>query len=138
MSLKQGYPIMSNGILVDTSVIIDFLRQKDNSGTAFYRLSKQSKKLSISIITHAELYAGKSVWKHKDARIELEKIFRGLTILPISDEISISAGEIRATHGLDLLDALIAATSIIYNKPIATINKAHFGGISGLNLVDLE
>ena len=100
-------------ILIDTSVIIDFLRRKNKEQTLFYALAKNKSGLYISIITHTEFFEGKSVWENENARNELNTIFSGLRIFPLEIEISQKAGEIRAHYKTDLLDAIIAATSLI-------------------------
>jgi predicted nucleic acid-binding protein len=121
-----------NSLLVDTSVIIDFLRQKDKSNTWFYQLA--SVNLCVSIMTHAELYAGKSVWERTEAREELEELFSGMKILSVEEAISLKAGQLKATYGVSLLDGLIAATALEYDLALATLNKKDFEMILGLVL----
>ena len=75
-----------NKFLVDASVIIDFLRKKDKLKSLYYKLA--SEELFVSIITHTELFSGKSVWESKTAKSELESLFSDVTILPLSSEIS--------------------------------------------------
>ncbi len=122
---------MTGEVLLDTSVIIDFLRQKNKQDTLLYKLSIDSN-LYISIITHAELYAGKSVWANKTAKKELGIVFEGMSILQIDNKISEEAGKIRAKYDLDLIDALIAATSISNEIPLATFNFKHFKKVPSL------
>src|SRR5689334_21656143 len=109
-------------LLLDTSIIIDFLRRKDKENSLLFNLVQENRKLVISIITHTELYAGKSVWEKKDALEELEKLFSGVNLLPLQEEISRKAGEIKAKHGTNLLDAIIAATAIIHRLDLVTSN----------------
>lgn len=120
-------------ILVDTSVIIDFLRAQDKSKTTLFALAKKHK-LAISILTHAELYAGKSVWENPRAEKELTTLFSGLTVLPVTQVLSKQAGKIRAQYTPDLIDALIAATALHHNLPLATSNAKHFSHIPHLKL----
>lgn len=120
-------------LLLDTSVIIDFLRSKDKQNTLFFRLAREN--LSISIITHSELYAGKSVWEKKEAREELEKLFSGMTILPFDEEISKKAGYLKArSHISSLLDCIIGASSIHYELELATLNVSEFRNMNGITL----
>src|SRR3954464_7858202 len=113
-------------VLVDSSLIIDFLRVKDNTTSLFYTLSTQDHDLSVSIITQAELYSGKSVWEKPEVEAALETIFSGFTILPLDSAIAISAGQIRASHGTDLIDALLAATALRHGLTVATLNRKDF------------
>jgi len=121
-------------LLLDTSVIIDFLRNPEKKAALLFKLAQEKYSLSISIITHTELYAGASVWNSDRARTELEVLFGGITILAISEVISQEAGKIRATYKTDLIDALIAATAISHGLPLVTFNTKHFGSIEGLEL----
>ena len=120
-------------IIVDTSVIIDFIRYKDKSKTIFHKLN-QNNDVYISIITHSELYAGKSVWEKSKARIILEKILSNLYIVGISENISILAGKISFEYNTSIVDAVIAATAISNKFPLATLNLKDFEKINGLSL----
>lgn len=122
-------------LLVDTSVIIDFLRQKQKQNSWFYTLAEQNHQLAASIITHTELFAGKSAWATPRAKKELEEIFSGLTLLSLSREISMLAGKIRAWQKTDLVDAIIAATAVKEKMALVTLNPKHFRKIRGLRLV---
>ena len=121
-------------VLVDTSVLIDFLRVKNKEGTLFASLVKEEKQLYISIITHTELYAGKSIWEDKKAKEELEILFSGLSLLPLEEGISQKAGEIKASYNLNLLDAIIAATALIHYLKLVTLNIKDFRKVEGLKL----
>jgi tRNA(fMet)-specific endonuclease VapC len=121
-------------LLLDTSIIIDFLRRKDKESSVLLTLVQENRKLSISIITHIELYAGRSVWEKKEALEELEKLFSGVSILPLQEEISRKAGEIKAKHGTNLLDAIIAATALIHRLDLVTLNVKDFENIKGISI----
>lgn len=121
-------------ILLDTSVIIDFLRRKDKERSLLYSLAKKDYQIHLSIITHTELYAGKSVWENKKAAIELETLFSGMNLLLLDEEISKSAGKIKALYNIHLIDAIIAATAIYHELDLATLNLKDFQKIKGLKL----
>ena len=125
-------------MLIDSSLIIDFLRRKDKQGSWFHSLVSGDKPLMVSVITQAELYAGKSVWEKKRARDELGLIFSALRILPLSEEIAISAGKIRAVYGVDLIDSIIVATAISKSVSLATLNQKHFKSIVNLKLASIK
>src|SRR5664279_3486464 len=123
-------------LLLDTSVIIDFLRMGNKQETLFYKLAQEE--ISISVITHTELYAGKSVWKNEKAREELETLFSGITILPLTQEISTKAGEIKAIHhNIGLLDCIIGATAMAHDLPLVTLNIKDFEHIVGVTLYNI-
>ena len=123
------------GVLLDTSVVIDFLRQKDKKSTWFYFLAKTENKLAISILTHTELYSGKQIWKNLKARNELKDLLSNMGILSLNQSTSELGGKFRSKIQIDLADAVIAATAIENKLPLATFNRKHFGKIAGLRLV---
>lgn len=124
-------------ILLDTSVIIDFLRRKDKENSLL--ISILSETLYISIITHTELNAGKSVWEKEYARKGLEDLLSGITIIPLNDEISKKAGFIKAYHSkIDLIDSIIASTAIVNNLELATLNLKDFKTIKDLKFYNLS
>lgn len=120
-------------ILIDTSVIIDFLRRKDKEATLLYKLSHNY--LYMSIVTHTEIYSGKSVWEKEKAKEEVHELFSDLTILPLTTEISKKAGHIKAyNHDSSILDCIIAATALVHDVELATLNVKDFDKIKGLRL----
>lgn len=123
-------------ILLDTSVIIDFLRQKDKENTLLYSLTKDYD-LYVSIITHTEIYAGKSIWEKKQAQKEMEELFSGITILPLVIDVSEMAGKFKAyNHNSSLLDCIIAATAKVNDLELATLNTKDFIDFKGLQLLN--
>ena len=124
-----------NSILLDSSVIVDFLRVKDKKSTLFYNFVLQKYQIYISIITHSELFAGKSVWQTQRARNELEALFSKMQILNLDEKISEKAGYIKAAYNINLLDAIIAATALVNKLQFATLNTKDFANIKGLKLL---
>ncbi|PJE62870.1 hypothetical protein COU88_02695 [Candidatus Roizmanbacteria bacterium CG10_big_fil_rev_8_21_14_0_10_39_6] len=124
-------------LLLDTSIIIDFLRQKQKQQTYLYMLSNED--LYVSIITHTELYAGGSVWEKTSAQNELKDLFSGITILSLEYEISCLAGKFKALHySMSLIDCIIAATACIHTFTLVTLNMKDFVKIEGITLFDIE
>lgn len=124
-------------LLLDTSVIIDFLRRKEKEDTLLYKLSSED--LYVSIVTHTELYSGKSVWEKNEARKELEALFSGITILPLLPVISKAAGKIKAyNHDRSLLDCIIASTALTQAIELVTLNTKDFETISELKLFQIK
>ncbi|OGE32986.1 hypothetical protein A3C59_02725 [Candidatus Daviesbacteria bacterium RIFCSPHIGHO2_02_FULL_36_13] len=125
-------------ILIDTSIIIDFLRQKDKSKTLLYFFGQHQYQIYISIITHAESYAGRSVWERKEAMEILEKLLSNFKILPLEEAISKKAGQINAIyHNMEIVDAIIAQTAISHKLELATLNIKDFEKIKGIKLFKL-
>ncbi|OGC46456.1 hypothetical protein A3F07_02315 [candidate division WWE3 bacterium RIFCSPHIGHO2_12_FULL_38_15] len=126
---------MTDSVLLDTSVIIDFLRAKNRNETKFYKLAEKGVNLYISILTYAELHAGKSVWENQKALYSLQKILSGLTVIYLTEVTAREAGRIRATYKLDLIDSIIAATALEKDISLATLNTKHFTKVTGLNVI---
>lgn len=121
-------------ILIDTSIIIDHLRLKNKKQTILYRLFQNKHSLFASILTHTESYAGKSVWEKESVRNHLKNILAGIRILPLEENVSEKAGEIRVRYNLGIVDAIIAATSMLHGLNLATLNIKDFKKIKGLKL----
>lgn len=123
-------------VLIDTSIIIDYLRQKDKRKTILFDLMNKKHVLHMSIISHAESYAGKSIWEKREAKETLEALFSDINIIALSENISESAGEISAKYNVDIVDAIIAATAISKNYPLATLNIKDFEKINGIKILE--
>lgn len=127
-----------NNILIDTSIIIDFLRRKDKENTLFFQLLNKKQQVFCSIITHTELYSVKSIWKSKHAKDTLTTTLSTVKVLPFSEELSQQAGKIRALENIPILDAIIAATVIYHHLSLATLNRKDFEKIKGIKLFPIR
>ena len=123
-------------LLLDTSIIIDFFRSKNKETTLFVELSREKHAFSISIITHTELFSGKSIWEKKRLCDELEEICSEFEVLTLNPLLSKKAGKIRAYHGTNIADAIIAATAIEYDCKLVTLNVKDFKNIPSLQLFE--
>ena len=121
-------------IVVDSSVLIEFLRREDKEKTLLYQLVEKDCELKLPMIVCAEMYSGKSVWENKAVSQLIKEWLRGMDLMVMSLKICKGAGEIRAKYGIDLIDAVIAATAKINKLPLVTLNKKHFSMIKGLKL----
>lgn len=127
-------------MILDTSVIIDHLRQSSLEETVLMRIERSVHKdaLAISVISVQELYEGEStrnVHKEKD----LLSIITPLTVLSYDFHIAQIAGQIAREFSMpiDFADAAIAATAIVNKAVLCTLNKKHFEGIGDLELYQL-
>lgn len=124
-------------ILLDTSILIDFSRREDKADTALYKLQYAGYQLCISIITHTEIYSGKSIWEKEETRKEAEELFSVMQILPLDVELSEMAGEIKSYYRGTIVDSVIAATAIRYKLELATLNIKDFEKIKGLKITKI-
>lgn len=126
----------SKNLVIDTGILIEFLRAKDKSKTTFYTLVEKTK-ICISSVTLYELMMGATDDLKKE---EVNKIISNLIILPFDSEASKTASEIyhklrKSNKMIEFRDIFIAATCIINKLPLKTLNKKHFERITSLKLV---
>lgn len=124
-------------VVLDTSVIIDHLRQSPEK-SKLIKLAKAHPKesLAVSVVTIQELYEGEST-RDKQKEEHLLATTGSLEILTYSFEIAKRAGELARdlSHPIGLADAAIAATTIINGAQLYTLNKKDFEGIKNLELI---
>jgi predicted nucleic acid-binding protein len=115
---------MPDKLLIDTDVLIDYLRGQSESVQYLENLTDF---LLVSAITIAELYAGVREGKERKALDEFVRVFE---VVPVSYEIAVKGGLYRRdyfkSHNVGLADAIIAATSEIKNASLVTLNQKHF------------
>lgn len=124
-------------VILDTNIIIDHLRQPSNDSV----LSKLSKKydrqeMGISVISIQELYEGKSTCDSVKEN-QMMSVLGLLNIYPYDVEVARLAGKIArdSKNLIDLADAAIAATAIINEAELLTLNQKHFRTIPNLKLL---
>lgn len=123
-------------VVVDTSVLIDHIRQRGKN-SIFDEFTKKSKEvLAVSLISVQELFEGKSTRK-AEIEYEIINLINSLEVSPYTFENAKLAGEIARDldHSIDLADAAIAATAILNKAKLFTLNKRDFKGINGLKLI---
>ncbi|HEY5195424.1 MAG TPA: type II toxin-antitoxin system VapC family toxin [Solirubrobacteraceae bacterium] len=109
-------------VLVDTDVLIGHLRGK-------HRLSGRGRSLGVSVISRYELFAG------RDEHERLRAFLRPMTELPINPAIAELAGVTRRESGIQVPDALIAATALAHGIPVMTRNRRRFARVAGLRVI---
>lgn len=118
-------------LLIDTSIIIDFLRGYKPAINFLNNL----KTINISVVTQAELIEG---CRHKDDLIKIKKLIAIFEIISINYQISKTAIKLLEDYylqqGILFDDALVAATAIENNLTLATTDKKHFKPLKNLTL----
>jgi predicted nucleic acid-binding protein len=82
-----------------------------------------------SVVTRTELFAG-----NESEEPAVTALLSCLEELNVTVEIARRAGRIRRTTGLDIADALIAATALEHGMPVMTRNRRHFERVVGLTV----
>lgn len=125
-------------VILDTSIVIDHLRQPKKKKSHLVKIAKQRPKetLALSIVSIQELYEGQST-KDEEKEQYLLATIAPLKILPYTYEVARLAGEIARDlgHTIELADAAIAATAIVNGAELLTLNKKDFRGVKGLEFV---
>lgn len=125
-------------VILDTNILIDHLRQFKEKTTLLTQAIEKfhTEGLAISIISIQELYEGKSTREQIKER-ELVDIISLFNIFPYNFEVAKLAGEIARDNlnPIGFPDAAIAATAIINEAKLFTLNKKDFLAIKNLNLV---
>ena len=122
-------------LVIDTSVFIEYLRAADKKKTVLFRLA-ESKKMSLSAISHYELLMGANTANKK---MDIQLVIQDLPIIPFDEFVTAHAAEIyhhlkKINQLIDFRDLFIAATCIAYKLPLKTLNTKHFARISNLEL----
>jgi predicted nucleic acid-binding protein len=120
-------------MLVDTDVLIWHLRGYPQATRRLDELGA----LTLSAISWLEVLQG---IRNKAELVAVKKMLahRAATLLPVSEAITQRAIElmeaITLSHGLQMGDALIAATALDHGLPVLTANVKHFGAVQGLKV----
>jgi len=120
-------------MLVDTDVLIWHLR---GYAQATRRLDALDE-FVLSSVSYLEVLQG---MRNKTELLAVKKMLerRSATLLPITEAIALRATglmeSLTLSHGLQLGDALIAATALEHRLPLLTANVRHFGAVGGLQL----
>jgi len=111
-------------LLIDTDVLIDYLRDQE---AAVSYLESLLPPLLMSAVSVAELYAGV---REGDERTILAEFIYTFEVVPVNKEIAMAGGLYRRnygkSHGVGINDALIAATAVLSNAELVTLNRKHF------------
>jgi predicted nucleic acid-binding protein len=112
------------GILIDTDILIDFLRGNTKAVSYF---KEKSKFIFFSAITVAEVYTGV---KGKKETSKVERLFSIFPVVAVTSEIAREAGKIvnkfRSSHSVEIPDAIIAATCLAAGAELSTLNVKHY------------
>ncbi len=118
-------------MLVDTDVLIWHLRGYPQATKRLDRLPS----LTLSAVSYLEILQG---IRNKAELAALKKMLerRAATLLPLSATSTKQAVALMElltlSHGLQMGDALIAATALEHDLPVLTANIKHFSAIQGL------
>jgi hypothetical protein len=117
-------------VLLDTDVIVDFLRGVEQAGTL---VRAHADRIILSSIVVAELYAGV---KGHEEEAKLADFISMFQVVSVTLEIGKSGGLLKRdygkAHGIGLADAIVAATTQAYKAELKTLNIRHYPMFKGL------
>ena len=121
---------MEKPIVIDTDVLVDFLRGYSKAVTF---INRHSARIVLSSIVVAELYAGVKGNREEAALDDFISLFR---VLPATSKIARAGGlykrDYRRSHGIGLADAILAATAEAENAELKTLNVKQYPMLKGL------
>jgi predicted nucleic acid-binding protein len=121
---------MTKPVLVDTDVMVDFLR---GNPKAVALVQTHSARVILSSIVAAELFAG---IRSDEELSKLDSPISIFQVVPVSVEVARAGGlykkDYAKSHGVGLADAIIAATAEAENADLKTLNIKHYPMIKGL------
>lgn len=114
--------------VVDSDIFIDFLRGREQALEYF---EKNQTEILFSAVTEAELLSGKKCNDQKEKELVLHVLSRFKKI-PVDNPLVQIGGDLRRVYGLELPDAIIAASAIMTNSTLVTRNLKDFKMIKEL------
>lgn len=118
------------GLLLDTDILIDFSRRR---APAIDFLNKLSEPYSVSVLTVTELLAGV---RTKTEEAQLQSLFAAVACHAVTMDIANMAGmlcrQYRPSHGVGVVDCVIAATAMVLDLRLASRNAKHYPMIDDL------
>ncbi len=114
-------------VLLDTDILIEVLRQRDEAILEEWRrLGRNAELVLYTPVTTAELWHG----LRPGEQAAVSKILETLTCVPLDDEIGRRAGsylrQFHGSHGLGTGYALIAAAAAVHGCALWTRNRKHY------------
>jgi len=125
-----------SGMVVDTSIFIEFLRAKDKTKSVLFQIT-EADHIYISSVTLYELLIGANTpAKVNDIKILTE----GIPVLAFNEDVASRAAKIylqlrQQNKMIEFRDIFIAATCLVNDLPVKTTNLKHFERIEGLSFI---
>ncbi len=112
--------------LLDSDILIDFLRGRATAWDLMARLQATAEGPLISMVSVAEVLAG----AQGGEEAATERLLATLEKVPVTESIARAAGiflrAYQRSHGLDLGDALVAASALATGASLVTRNTKHY------------
>jgi len=125
---------MNDLVIIDTDVLIDASRRVSEAIDCLQKIEHEST-LAVSAVTQMELFIG---CRNKTELRAVQRFLSRFHVIHVNESISEKAVHLlldhRLSHGLLIADALIAATALSLDQPLATKNQRDYRFIAELRL----
>ena len=122
-------------ILIDSDILIDVARNVNGAVNCLQQVDQQFSAV-VSSVTQMELIIG---CRDKNELRSLDHFLERFQIINVSEQISETAIDLlkqyRLSHGLQIADALIAATAIVTDIQLISKNQRDYRFIEALRLL---
>lgn len=111
--------------LFDTDVLIDILRDREETVRQVEEWTYKADILACSVVTVAEIFAG----MHKEEEKRTRELLESLQKIPVTEEVAELAGLFKKetkSHQLYLDDCMIAATASVQDAILFTKNVKNY------------
>ncbi len=127
---------MAQLVIIDTDILIDFSLDRSDAIRTMANLEDKFL-LSVSVITAMELYSG--CRSKKDLK-RVNELLSDVHVEFVTESISKKAFELmkkfRSSHGVEINDMLIAATSLIVEAKLISKNQKHYKFLPDIELLE--
>jgi predicted nucleic acid-binding protein len=128
----------TTGILLDTTVLIDALRNRNQQRPLLVQMVVSGTSLATSTVNVAEIYGG----LRPEEEQSTQALLADIDWLPVSALIAERAGRLQAElrrqgQTRSITDMIIAATALEHGLSVATDNRKDFQ-VSGLTFFPLD
>ena len=122
------------GVVVDTSIVIEFLRTDKGTWLDLLEGVEAGKiKILVPMVVVSELWAGRSIENKVKVR-QLTRLLEVAHIVSINIKEAKLSGEIKRRFGLSLADAVVAACAMSHKAYLSTLNTKDFKKVKGLKI----
>ena len=119
--------------LIETTILVDLLRGRPEAIAWVNSVPSQGR--CVSVITYFELLAG---CRNRQEQRKVVREMHRYRLLLLTEPVSRTAlswfERFHLSHGIGLLDSLIAATALHQGLPMATLNTKHFAPLPRLRV----
>lgn len=122
-----------NSIVLDTDILIDFLRGFEKALGYFEELKNSDNLIYYSSVTEAELISGRECDKI-EKKAKILDFLSNFAKVPVNNEIAIKAGDFSRINSIETADAIIAATAFVMKANLITRNEVDYKRIKEIKL----